>query len=539
MRRLKYVAMLLALAGLVVVLAGVGFSFFLKNTKDGRALAVQWQLTRIFQEYDHGVAWDRLSYARVSPYIQEEIRNWGGGEEIRIYISNRLHLTRTVLPPLTFVHVFEVVNIPQRGEPLFLFLFESPFQPGRDDPFKQQSYELVASPLTHRHGFLNYFHIGTAFAWGDLSLFPLERYFSFKEMEKRKSWVKKAQKRTLFWGWGIGGTCLFLGSGFLARFYFPVARPWIITGVKKIPLHWRSAYAMTGILLGAMRAQKENTDNGAPDRDDIQDKKDRSARERILFLFCLLYCAEREMNDAREAARAEHEAIHKQIALVHSKASGEEQARIAELLNQFPRESGRVHLRKARALLRETLAIGAEREVPVTASLTLVEKIADDAGGEKEPGFQEKDQTATDADAPETRWLYGLLEDVDPYIKEEGGDPLVAKTIILCGFLRPKKQDPFVAGNYGRMRHIRENVQRKRGEVKRVFGRRLLLEEIEENFALLKKGGVIMENDTHPGRVVCSLNDDEKAVGYPWCEVIRIANRARHQLLLLRSGGRR
>lgn len=540
MKWLKRIASSLVVCGLLVLVLGPSMLRALKSTAFAQALIAQWKIKGVFEKHGHQVVWERIDGATSPSPLHtlaiEHIEKRGGWKiPTRDYSSQ----TRENILPTTLIHVKEVHGIASHGETVFFFLFEFlvPAEaaqrrvPSLNDPFKTFP--------DHRHGSFFYYYLGKAVAWGDLSAFPLERYFPFEEIRGRQSWVEETHKRLLFWGWGIGGMCLLSGLGVLVWFYFPVTVAWVATGLGEIFLRWRPAYSMPGIPLGTAGRRKKNSGENVPDQDSVPHPgaKDALAREKMLFICCLLYLRERELEEARTAAKAQRDALYQQVAGFCSEAVGDKQDRITELLKQFPRGSSRADIRKAQVLLREVRMISAEGEALASVFSAPAKSVANTAS-EEGSDFQKKALAATDAEALATRWIYGFLEDIDPYIKEKGGDPLIAKTIILWGFLRPKRQDSFVAGNYGRTRNIRENLKRKRGEVERVFGRRLLLEEIGENFALLKKGKVIIENDTHPGMAVCSLNDDEKAVAHPWCEVIRIINRARRELLSLRSGGR-
>jgi len=534
MKCLKWIAFSLAVCGFLLLVLGPPALQALKSTAFAQAVVARGKIKGIIEKHGHEVVWERIDGAAPSSLLYtlaiEQIEKRGGW---KIPTQDYSPQTRRNILPTTLIHVKEVHGIASHGEPVFFFSIEF-LLPAEDAQILVLLPDdtLKKSP-DHHHGSFLYYYVGKAVAWGDLSAFPLENYFPFEEMRERQFWVEEARTKAVFWSRITGGASSLLGLGILAWFYFPAvaAAARVTTSLRNVPLRWRPAWSMTGIPL--ITVQEEHSGG------DIPVHQDSTARERVLLILCLLYLYESDLEEKRTAARAERDVLHQRIMEICSETEGGNQAKTATLLGRFPRGSSRTDLRSARALLREARMIDAEKEISVTVSPAPVKKTADVVGGEKGADFREKVFVATDAEVLETRWLYGFLEDIDPYIKEAGGDPLIAKTIILWGFLRPKTRTPFVAGSYGRMRHIRSNVQRKGEKVRRVFGRDLRPEEIGENFVLLQKGGVIIESGTHSGRVVCTLNDDEKTLGYPWCEVIRIINRARRQLLSLRSGGRR
>lgn len=529
MRWLKGITRFLAVGGLVVFLLSIGIAFFLKNTKDGRALAVQWQLTRIFQDHGHEVAWSRVLYESISPYLQKEIQDWSGGEQIRLFVKSRLHTARTALSVLTFIHVLQVVNVPERREPLFLFVFERPFQEGRDDPFKERSYEVTASPLTHQHEPFRYFHAGTAFAWGDLSLFPLEHYFLFEEIERRQSWVDETSRGVSFWGWNLGGPCFLLCCAVLLWFRFPAILVQVPVSLRKISLRWRPAYSLTGVPL-------DTTGKGDAAPEDIPaDSRDaalREKREKIVLVHCIVFLCERAREKEQQAAKAERDALYRKMTALYSAAGPQTQDGIEGLLKQFPRGNNHGDLRRARALLRQVEMIDSDR-TPARDSPASVEGITD---GHPEAGPEEKDTLLTPP-ALSMRWLYGLLEDIAPLVTGAGGDPFVVSTILLYGFLRPGYRKFVMGDNFHGASFLHRRVEQKVDDVFLAFGRRILPEEIDKGFRLLEEGGLLLKQQHGKIGTRYSLNSRVRNAKTPeWGEVIRIIMRAAHKIQ--RAGGK-
>ena len=121
MKVFRAIAQLLMWIGIAIFLCGIAFGSFIKDTKDGRALAAKWLISAIFNKYGHTFTWDSVLYKNLHPHLKTEVekaRKVGFNTTQNDALSAGRHISRT-----THFHVVKILNVPP-WDPLFLFLFE-------------------------------------------------------------------------------------------------------------------------------------------------------------------------------------------------------------------------------------------------------------------------------------------------------------------------------------------------------------------------------------------------------------------------------
>ncbi len=416
--------------GLVICGAGVYSGFFVENGVKDRVLVAEQRLTRIFQQHGHGVTWESVSYTALHPYLKENVQkgNWDINRDYSSVMARNLS-------PMSFIHVLTLADAP-RGGLLFLFLFEDPVPPDRKK-MRSLTDAVTGSPvplIEHQHASSWHYYVGQAITWGDLSAFPLERYFPFEEINGRESWVREAQevtRKTLLWRLGMGGACFFAGAVFLGR---------NLPGRVSVAIG--ALLKRAGSLFRRRREVAASVLQGSPLAGQSGAKRDASVARKEPLQRDPLFLAKE---------RAEQNALHEEIEALYHSATGGAREKILRILSDFPGNE-RVRLNKARGLLQQArMACGAGRAYVIISSAPRAPRVTTSVhtGKEKQGGGLRNDTSVTNSRVSSLRWLIGLFADMESYIKAEGGDPFVVGCVVMLGFMRPTKRIPFMAGGYG------------------------------------------------------------------------------------------
>ena len=494
-----------------------------------RSYVVQWKLTEIFGKHGHTMVWDApVNYEQVPLYLRNQIKKWeastNGWSIPTGDYSKEIgrHLTMG-----TFVHVMRVEGAIPNGSILAIFLFEQPASIRRGGTYTVDLNNRPVRIPEHQHRSVTYRQTYMLGVWGELTAFPLERYFPFDELRSREVWVPRARRSLCFWGGSIGLCSLCLGAAAAVFSERGRLRQRLRSAIP------RSKEAFTRfetMVRNTWQKQGHTTQIVARDNADPQGTADDDRTDPV-FILCLLHICrqaqEEEVRNELKRLRDRQAEIRADIEQIHRAVKGKTAENIKMLLGQFP-SSKRVRIAKAENLLAQARRLYEHDMATDTPSALMPEN-----EGTLLPRLE--DQPITD-DALD-RMIYELFVDTYPYIHAAGGDPIVTSAILLS-FVRPKTRTSFVGGSYASFEIIRSSTMGKSAETLRLFGKRILPEDIEHNWMILQKGGVIISHrrtGSGHGKLSFSLNDKEESARVPWNEVIRIINRARSELLALRA----
>ena len=187
---------------LVAIASCTGYAA-LKFVPGAQAIVLRWRLTKIFKNRGHVVVWEKpVEEGQLARHLQVEIKKLAvASNGWQIPTTDHSRAVGQRLKNRTLVHVLEVKDVISVGSPLTIFLLEEPITSQRMIEMHTTDTEgrKVRIP-PHRHNHMQYLQTAALVAWGDLTLFPLENYFSFDELRGRRLWIPGIIRYISFWG---------------------------------------------------------------------------------------------------------------------------------------------------------------------------------------------------------------------------------------------------------------------------------------------------------------------------------------------------